>query len=196
MILLSGADLVLPDRVVGSGSLVIEDDRIGDILTTPRAGRFDGVHFDLSGHYIVPGFIDVHVHGVSGLDTLDEPSSIGAIAGHLPRFGVTAFCPTSLACSPDALRRMLQAVRVARTTRVPGGARVLPAHLESNFINPDYKGAQPLECLRRPPSRAADATPRQTECRGADARSWTRLLPHDRTSASSRWLPSCRTRST
>ena len=76
-----------------------------------------------------------------------------AIAGHLPRFGVTAFCPTSLACSPDALRGMLQAVRVARTTRVPGGARVLPAHLESNFINPDYKGAQPLECLRRPPSR-------------------------------------------
>ena len=64
MILLSGADLVLPDRVVGSGSLVIEDDRIGDILTTPRAGRFDGLHFDLSGHYIVPGFIDVHVHGV------------------------------------------------------------------------------------------------------------------------------------
>jgi N-acetylglucosamine-6-phosphate deacetylase len=153
MILLSGADLVLPDRVVSSGSLVIEDDRIGDILTTPRAGRFDGLHFDLSGHYIVPGFIDVHVHGVSGLDTLDEPSSIAAIAGHLPRFGVTAFCPTSLACSPDALRGMLQAVRVARTTRVPGGARVLPAHLESNFINPDYKGAQPPECLRRPPSR-------------------------------------------
>ena len=48
---------------------------------------------------------------------------------------------------------MLQAVRAARTTRVPGGARVLPAHLESNFINPEFKGAQPLECLRRPPAR-------------------------------------------
>jgi N-acetylglucosamine-6-phosphate deacetylase len=48
---------------------------------------------------------------------------------------------------------MLQAVRAARTTRVPGGSRVLPAHLESNFINPEFRGAQPLECLRRPPSR-------------------------------------------
>ena len=44
---------------------------------------------------------------------------------------------------------MLAAIRVARGTR-PGGARVLPAHLESNFINPDYRGAQPLECLRLP----------------------------------------------
>ena len=153
MILLSGADLVLPDRVLGGGSLLLEDERILDVLSTPRPGVFDGVHFDLTGHYIVPGFIDVHVHGVNGLDSLDEPSSIGAIAGHLPRFGVTAFCPTSIACTPDALRGMLHAVRAARTTRVPGGARVLPAHLESNFINPDYRGAQPLECLRRPPLR-------------------------------------------
>jgi len=153
MILLSGADLVLPDRVLGSSSLLLEDERIVDILSTPRAGVFEGVHFDLTGHYIVPGFIDVHVHGVNGLDTLDEPSAIGAIAGHMPRYGVTAFCPTSIACTPEALRGMLQAVRAARTTRVPGGARVLPAHLESNFINPEFKGAQPLECLRRPPAR-------------------------------------------
>jgi len=43
---------------------------------------------------------------------------------------------------------MLAGVRAARTVRAPGGARVLPAHLESNFINPEYKGAQPATCLR------------------------------------------------
>ncbi len=150
MILLSGADLVLPDRVIG-GDLVIEDDRITDLLSTSRPAGFDGLQLDLSNHYIVPGFIDVHVHGVHGLDTLEGSSAIGEIAGHLPRYGVTAFCPTSIACSPDVLRRMLAAVRVARTTRVPGGARVLPAHLESSFINPDFRGAQPLDCLRLPP---------------------------------------------
>jgi N-acetylglucosamine-6-phosphate deacetylase len=63
---------------------------------------------------------------------------------------VTGFCPTSLACSPDVLRRMLVSIREARTSPAPGASRVLPAHLESNFINPDYKGAQPLECLRLP----------------------------------------------
>jgi N-acetylglucosamine-6-phosphate deacetylase len=108
------------------------------------------LHVDLSNHYIVPGFIDVHVHGVGGHDTLDAGAAITAIAEALPRFGVTAFCPTSIACDPHALRAMLGAVRTARTSRPPGGARVLPAHLESNFINPEYKGAQPASCLRSP----------------------------------------------
>jgi N-acetylglucosamine-6-phosphate deacetylase len=45
---------------------------------------------------------------------------------------------------------MLAAVKAARLSPPAGGARVLPAHLESNFINPDYRGAQPLDCLRLP----------------------------------------------
>ena len=106
------------------------------------------VDFTFPDHYIVPGFIDVHVHGVEGTDTLDGGTAIADIAEKLPRYGVTAFCPTTIACDPLELRRMLAGVRTARTTRAPGGARVLPAHLESNFINPDYKGAQPAACLR------------------------------------------------
>ncbi len=148
MIRLSGADLVLPDRVVAGGTIIIDGERIASLEDRP-ASQID---FDLSNHYIVPGFIDVHVHGLEGIDTLDGEDSIAAIAERMPRFGVTAFCPTSLACDPATLRRMLSGVRVARTTRPPGGARVLPAHLESNFINPEYKGAQPLSCLRLPKS--------------------------------------------
>jgi N-acetylglucosamine-6-phosphate deacetylase len=91
------------------------------------------------------------VHGVEGVDTLDSPSAIGAIASALPRYGVTAFCPTTVACTPAALRGVLDQVRLARETRVPATARVLPAHLESNFINPAYRGAQPLRCLRSAP---------------------------------------------
>jgi N-acetylglucosamine-6-phosphate deacetylase len=155
MIVLSGADLVLPDRVLAGGKLTLDDDRIVDVAPgSPSdrsvSGQLQSVHFDLSGHYIIPGFIDVHVHGIEGSDTLDGPEAIATIAGRLTKYGVTAFCPTSLACSPDVLRTMLEAVRAARTERAPGGARVLPAHLESNFINPEYKGAQPIECLRVP----------------------------------------------
>ena len=152
MIVLSGADLVLPDRVLGGGTLVLDADRIVDIR--PGAEGADSsshLHFPFAEHYIVPGFVDVHVHGVEGLDTLDDTGATSSIAGmaeRLPRYGVTAFCPTSIACEPTALRRMLSNVRAARTQRPPAGARVLPAHLESNFINPDYRGAQPLECLR------------------------------------------------
>jgi len=154
MIVLSGADLVLPDRVLGGGTLVLDGDRIVDVRPGADAAgdaSSQHLHFPFAEHYIVPGFIDVHVHGVEGLDTLDDSGAASSIAGmaeRLPRYGVTAFCPTTIACDPVALRRMLSNVRAARTQRPPAGARVLPAHLESNFINPDYKGAQPLDCLR------------------------------------------------
>jgi N-acetylglucosamine-6-phosphate deacetylase len=147
MIVLSGAELVLPDRILAPGTLAIDAGRIADIRpgTVPTSPGFA-----FHGHYIVPGFIDVHVHGIEGVDSLQTGEAIAAIAGRLPRYGVTAFCPTTVACAPDRLRRLLEQVRRAREAPAPGAARVLPAHLESNFINPDYKGAQPLNCLRSP----------------------------------------------
>ena len=151
MIVLSGASLVLPDRVLSPGTLVIEDGRIAEIRSdTPSGGH---AAFAFHGHYIVPGFIDVHVHGVDGVDALDarpDGDAIAAIAARLPRYGVTAFCPTTVACGPEALRRVLDQVRRARETPVARSARVLPAHLESNFINPEFNGAQPLGCVRSP----------------------------------------------
>ena len=150
MIVLSGADIVLPDRVLGPGTLVLDGEQIVDITPGTRAAVGSEDHFELSGYLVVPGFIDVHVHGVDGTDTLDSEDAIDTIAERLPRFGVTAFCPTSIACAPAVLRRLLAAVREARRGGRSGGARVLPAHLESNFINPEFKGAQPLECLRLP----------------------------------------------
>ncbi len=72
------------------------------------------------------------------------------MAALLPRHGVTAFCPTSVACPPDVLSAFLGTVGDLRAARRPVDARVLGAHLESNFINPEYRGAQPLSCLRVP----------------------------------------------
>jgi len=147
MIVLSGAELVLPDRILSPGTLVIDRGRIVDI----RPGAIQtGPGFAFHGHYIVPGFVDVHLHGVEGVDSLQAGDAVSSIAARLPRYGVTAFCPTTVACSPGALRSVLEQVRRAREAPAPGAARVLPAHLESNFINPDYKGAQPATCLRSP----------------------------------------------
>lgn len=158
MIVLAGAAVVLPDRVLDPGTVVIEGDRIvevrGDRQPTPRDATRS-----LHGHYLVPGFIDVHVHGVCGVDTLDGDEAIVAMARALPRFGVTAFAPTTVACEPARLGRMLRAVGRARANPDPAGARVLPGHLESNFISPEWAGAQPVACLRRPP--AADPARRE-----------------------------------
>jgi len=149
MIVLSGAALVLPDRLLSAGTLVIEDGRITEIR--PEAAMPHGPSsFAFHGHYIVPGFIDVHVHGVDGTDSQDPGEPIAFIAGQLPKHGVTAFCPTTVACPPGMLRQVLDQVRRAREAPRGRAARVLPAHLESNFINAEYRGAQPSGCLRSP----------------------------------------------
>jgi N-acetylglucosamine-6-phosphate deacetylase len=149
MNLLTGADIVLPDRILTGGTILIDGNHIAAV--GPRTQSSSGLaHLDLQRHYIVPGFIDVHVHGVEGDDCLDSADAIARIALKLTRHGVTSFCPTSIACSPAALRVMLDGVRLARANRESAAARVLPAHLESNFISPEFNGAQPLECLRVP----------------------------------------------
>lgn len=151
MILLSGATLVLPDRRLATGTLVVDPPLIVDILDGERPASPGDRRIDASGDLIVPGFIDVHVHGVEGVDTLDPGPALDAIARRLVRYGTTAFCPTTVACAPEALRRVLDEVAALRAAPPRGAARVLPAHLESNFISPEYRGAQPLECLRMPP---------------------------------------------
>jgi N-acetylglucosamine-6-phosphate deacetylase len=148
MIALSGADIVLPDRVVQGGSIVIDQGRIAAI--EPRAIDAGAGHtvVDLANYTIVPGFVDVHVHGIEGVDVLDGPDAVDDVAKRLPKYGVTAFCPTSVACTPARLTTMLSCVARALSAPVAKSARVLPAHLESNFINPEWNGAQPIHCLR------------------------------------------------
>jgi N-acetylglucosamine-6-phosphate deacetylase len=149
MIVLAGGDIVLPDRILTNASLIIDNGRIAAI-DTARGDPSGASIVDVRESFIVPGFVDVHVHGIEGRDTLDTGDAIAAIASRLPRYGVTAFCPTTVACAPAELRTMLAQVGRARVGRPPGSARVLPAHLESNFISPEYNGAQPRACLRLP----------------------------------------------
>ena len=152
--ILSGARLALPDAILEIGSLVLDDGVIADVragaIARGNEGREDW--HDVRGHLIVPGFIDVHVHGVEGVDTLATVDAVARLAAKLPRYGVTGFCPTTVACPPAALRRLLDGIRAARHTNPSGHAAVLPAHLESNFINPEFRGAQPVVCLRLPTS--------------------------------------------
>ncbi len=161
---LTGGSLVLPDRVLSGQTLVLEGSRIVDLISGPREAEAREVRVNLDGHFVVPGFIDVHVHGLEGTDVLDGAGAVETVAARLPRWGVTAFCPTSVACPPDALDRFLDEVGRLRQSGARH-ARVLPAHIESNFINPEFNGAQPLACLRIPAETSA--TPARPSPRAA-----------------------------
>jgi len=142
---LSGAAVVTPAGVLDPATIVIEH----GVIVEVRAGARPADR-GYEGHLIVPGFVDVHVHGVDGVDSLATPDGVEQMAARLPRYGVTAFCPTTVACAPGDLKRVLAAAARMRADRPGRGARVAGAHLESNFINAEYRGAQPADCLRSP----------------------------------------------
>ena len=106
---------------------------------------------DAQGLYVSPGFINSHIHGCAGADTMDEDDdALQKIAEYQATTGVTSFCPTTMTYDMPRVHRALERIRKAMKETPENGARVLGAHLEGPFINPDYKGAQAPENIVAP----------------------------------------------
>jgi N-acetylglucosamine-6-phosphate deacetylase len=163
VIRLRGGRVVTPGGVIDDGAVVVAE---GTIVEVGPAATSAPADVDCAGGWILPGFVDTHVHGTHGVDVLSGGGAVASVAARLPRYGVTAFLPTSVACAPSDLAVFLAAVAAESVQPTPGAARVLGAHLESNFINADYRGAQPARCLRLPP-RPDEATAAGGEFTGA-----------------------------
>jgi N-acetylglucosamine-6-phosphate deacetylase len=122
--------------------IVIEEGRIAAI------GNWREPDIDLSGLLVLPGFIDIHVHGGGGSDVMDASyEAINNISLHKLREGVTSFCPTTITARPSRTYAAIDAINGA-ISRGGGGARILGAFLEGPYINPRYKGAHPEEYIR------------------------------------------------
>ena len=107
--------------------------------------------------YVVPGFIDVHVHGVDGHDTLDGDGAVAHIAASLPRYGVTAFCPTTVACPPRAIcAAFLQQVARHGSPPLPDPHACCPHISRATSSTPSTAARSRRQCLRTPAARAGD----------------------------------------
>ncbi|HML48227.1 MAG TPA: amidohydrolase family protein, partial [Clostridia bacterium] len=105
--------------------------------------------YDATGCYVVPGFIDTHIHGFAGSGVMEGEAAVRHMARRLTAHGVTAFLP-SLTSAP--LDTMAAAARgSARAILRPSpGAAVVGLHLEGPFLNPKRKGAADARFLREP----------------------------------------------
>ena len=92
---------------------------------------------------ILPGFIDVHVHGGGGRDTMEGGDAARAIARLHVRHGTTSLLATTMTAPMDEIRAALAALGPVCRERERQAARVLGVHLEGPYINPGKLGAQP-----------------------------------------------------
>jgi N-acetylglucosamine-6-phosphate deacetylase len=92
---------------------------------------------------LLPGFIDLHVHGGGGHDTMSAGDAAAQIAGVHARHGTTALLATTMTAPRDEIETALRALAPFVATRPRGAARVLGVHLEGPYINPGRLGAQP-----------------------------------------------------
>ena len=94
-------------------------------------------------HVILPGFIDLHVHGAGGKDTMEAGDAVEVIARQHAQFGTTSLLATTMTAPMSDIEAALLAIQPSIRQRVPGSARVLGVHLEGPYINPGKLGAQP-----------------------------------------------------
>ncbi len=92
---------------------------------------------------ILPGFIDLHVHGGGGADIMEGNGAVQKVAALHARHGTTALLATTMTAPPSDLDRAFSALAESCRTRWPDAARVLGVHLEGPYINPGKLGAQP-----------------------------------------------------
>lgn len=105
---------------------------------------------DLTGKHLTPGFIEIHIHGMMGIDTNQtDADGFLRISAAAAKRGITALTPTTVACPAEELERILRNLKAARERGFPG-ARLLGLHMESNFISMEFKGAQPPDCIFPP----------------------------------------------
>ena len=145
--LLEGAQLVLPDQVV-TGSVLIDSGRIVSIglPELPLESRPAEV-INATNLTIYPGFIDVHIHGATGVDTMAASGDdVNSVSVWLASQGVTGWMPTLVPGPVEEYQRAVSAIEHAAGSVT--GARILGVHYEGPFVNSSQCGALRAQFFR------------------------------------------------
>lgn len=142
--------LVLSNEIV-TGHIIMYEKDIWKIVPRHqfRAGMCTEL-IDANGGFVVPGFINEHIHGCAGADVMDKSEeALTTMQQALPATGVTSFVPTTMTAAREDMEGALSRIRqaMARETK---GAQILGVHMEGPFVNEQYKGAQAAQYLSAP----------------------------------------------
>ncbi|WP_433921431.1 N-acetylglucosamine-6-phosphate deacetylase [Paenibacillus taichungensis] len=148
--ILHNVQMALRNRIVPSANVWISEGKImrvdtGDLPTLE--GEYERI--DGRGHLLVPGMIDVHIHGANGFDMMDgTEESIQEVSRQCALTGCTSFLATSVSSTMEDLLKMIRSVK--RVIGQEVGAKIAGIHLEGPYLNPKRKGMQNEKYLRHP----------------------------------------------
>lgn len=147
-ILFQNAVLYAEEEKVKNPLLIIRDGRISEIVrNTEHLSTKEDIellHFQKTVK-VVPGFIDLHIHGAAGSDFMDgTEEAIRTIQENLPAEGTTSFLAATMTQGKEKVISALQQINLSSGTAA-GGAELLGVHLEGPFISRKKAGAQPTQ---------------------------------------------------
>ncbi|MDQ0088591.1 N-acetylglucosamine-6-phosphate deacetylase [Paenibacillus anaericanus] len=143
-------NVLLPHQILPSATVWIANGKVERIETQDH-GKFEGDYepIDGTGMWLIPGMIDVHIHGANGFDMMDgTEASIQEVSRACAATGCTSFLATSVSSTMEDLLKMIRSVKsvIGREQ----GARIAGIHLEGPYLNPKRKGMQNEKYLRHP----------------------------------------------
>lgn len=141
----------LPHQILPSATVWISNGKLKRIEPTQEIETIEGddERIDGNGMWLIPGMIDVHIHGANGYDMMDgTEDSIQEVSRACAATGCTSFLATSVSSTIEDLLNMIRSVKAVIGQEQ--GARIAGIHLEGPYLNPKRKGMQNEKYLRHP----------------------------------------------
>lgn len=153
-LLLKHGEIYTQNEIIYNGDLLISNGKISSIGKNLSTNDVEII--DVEGKKIVPGFIDIHIHGGVGYDTMNATyEALNAISIHLAKHGVTSFCATTMTMDVPYILNALKNINETMK-KGTGGAQILGAYVEGPFISKEHKGAQDEKYIIQPDKELFD----------------------------------------
>src|SRR3989338_5721446 len=147
----SGLQILHQDKWLTGYALVVEEKKIHSIIPSEMVAHHlpaKEYHFP-DHHYLIPGLIDLHIHGVAGCDVMDgSEEALVTISHALAKEGVSGFLATTMSVENEQLEAVLKTI--SSLLSYADGAAILGAHLEGPFISKEKKGAHRAAVMQLP----------------------------------------------
>ena len=148
--LIYGEKVFLSDQGFKSGYVKTEGGKIVSFSESCSSAP------DISAHYILPGFIDIHTHGAMGGDTIDgDFDALKKMKIYMAEHGTTAFLPTALSATIDTIIASVKNAKSVKET-VSEGADIAGMYIEGPYFTEKYKGAHLSQFLKAPSASELD----------------------------------------